>query len=91
MCVCVCVTQPSDPAPSPGKEELMVQVSQLNARLALERLRWCLSLDSDAGRGSLRLPPGLVSQGRRLLGLSSSVRMDEKDRAYIQNCLKDCR
>lgn len=82
--------QPSDPTPSLRKDELMLQVSQVNARLALERLRWCLDLHSDASRRSLRLPPGLISEGQRLLRLSSSIRMEEKDKAYIQHCLQDC-
>ncbi|KAF4089580.1 hypothetical protein AMELA_G00067560 [Ameiurus melas] len=83
-------TKPSDPTPPPHKEELMLQVSQLNARLALERLRWCLAFHSDASRRPLRLPPVLISEGQRLLRLSSSVRMEEKDKAYIQYCLQDC-
>ncbi|MCJ8732022.1 hypothetical protein PDJAM_G00205950 [Pangasius djambal] len=82
--------KPSDPAPPLCKEELMMQVSQLNARLALERLRWCLAFHSDAKCRSLRLPPVLISQGRRLLKLSSSMWMEEKDKAYIQHCLQDC-
>ncbi|KAK3567042.1 hypothetical protein QTP86_008962 [Hemibagrus guttatus] len=72
------------------KEDLMLQVNQLNARLALERLRWCLALHSDARRQRLRLPSALVSQGRRLLRLSSGMCMEEKDKAYIQHCLRDC-
>ncbi|XP_053537196.1 glutamate-rich protein 6 isoform X2 [Ictalurus punctatus] len=82
--------KPSDPTPSLRKDELMLQVSQVNARLALERLRWCLDFHSDASRRSLRLPPGLISEGQRLLRLSSSIRMEEKDKAYIQHCLQDC-
>lgn len=68
----------------------MLQVSQLNAQLALERLRWCLALQPDTKRQTLRLPPVLISKGQRLLRLSSSIQMEEKDRAYIQNCLQDC-
>lgn len=82
--------QPREPAPPQCTEELMLQVSQLNARLALERLRWCLVVHSDTRRAFIRIPPALVSQGRRLLRLSSSMRMDEEDRAYIQHCLRDC-
>lgn len=85
-------TQVSEPTPSLGREELMLQVSLLNARLALERLRWCLAVPTDRKwpRRCLRLPPALVSQGKRLLRLSSSVSMKDTDQAYIQHCLQDC-
>lgn len=67
-----------------------MQVSQLNARVALERLHRHLALRSDARRGSPRLPTGLASQARRLLRLSASMRLEEKESAYIQRCLTDC-
>lgn len=87
---CVCTQPIEPPTPSLQKEELMLQVSQLNAQLALERLRWSLAVHSDAKRRCLRLPPGLVSQGRKLLRLSSSILTEDKDKDYIQHCLQDC-
>ncbi|KAG7329689.1 hypothetical protein KOW79_005911 [Hemibagrus wyckioides] len=83
-------TKSSEPVLVLRKEDLMLQVNQLNARLALERLRWCLALHSDARHRRLRLPSALLSQGRRLLRLSSTMCMEKKDKAYIQHCLRDC-
>ncbi|TSS97553.1 Glutamate-rich protein 6 [Bagarius yarrelli] len=80
------IIKPSEPAPSADTEDLMLQVCQLNARMALERLRWCLALNSRRRK----FPPGLISQGRRLLRLSSDMYIEEKDKAYIQHCLRDC-
>ncbi|XP_027012628.2 glutamate-rich protein 6 [Tachysurus fulvidraco] len=85
-----CTKPIEPPTPSLQKEELMLQVTQLNAQLALERLRWSLAVHSDAKRRCLRLPPGLVSQGRKLLRLSSSILTEDKDKVYIQHCLQDC-
>ncbi|XP_046708518.1 glutamate-rich protein 6 isoform X3 [Silurus meridionalis] len=83
-------TKPNDTAPPLCEEDLMLRVSQLNARLALERLRWCIDAQTDAKRWPLNLPPNLVSEGRRLLKLTSNVWLEEKHKAYVQNCLRDC-
>lgn len=87
MCVCAQASVPMAPL---CKEELMLQVSQLSARLAVERLRLCLTTHSYTKQRPLRLPRALVSETRRLLRLSTSICMDEKETAYIQQCLRDC-
>ncbi|KAM9500833.1 glutamate-rich protein 6-like [Clarias gariepinus] len=89
----ICVgsyTKPIDLMPTLCKEELLLKVKKLTARLALERLRWALTFHLDSKHRALRLPPALVSQGRKLLRLSFSVCMEDAERAYIQSCLHDC-
>lgn len=76
------------PRPAVHKDELMVQVCQFCVRLALVRSRWCLRLRFDPASRRPRVPQFLLSVRQRLLRLSSSIQMDDKDKVFIQNCLE---